>query len=128
MTPIRMNKNMILDGEKIFRMYFTDMGSARSIGKVIKQLGTAAVNPNTGRTVTHMAIWFSLWRWAMENLDLSYQIFSYAMRDEGKYHTKEEWIEFVNTHARTIVKKSERKLEKWQNRVNQKMSEKMTAG
>ena len=126
MTPIQIRKTKLLDGERIFRMYFTDMGSARSIKKVIKQLGTDAVNPTTGRVVTDMAIWFSLWRYAFENLDESYQIFNNAMLDEGKYHTKEEWKDFVEIKARVISKKSERTLDKWQKRV-QKSSQMTTA-
>ena len=126
MTPIQIRQAKLLDGERIFRMYFTDMGSARSIKKVIKQLGSDAINPNTGRVVTDMAVWFSLWRYAFENLDVSYQIYNTAMLDEGKYHTKEEWQEFVENKAKVISKKSERTLDKWQKRI-QKNSQMTTA-
>jgi hypothetical protein len=127
MSAIRMEKNKILDGQRIFRMYYTDLGSARSIVKVRKQLGNDAINPRTGRHVTNMAIWFSMYRWAYENLDLSYQIFMDAMRDEGKFHTREEWETFVSHKAHVIVKQSEKKFQRWQNRVaNQTKSVKMT--
>ena len=99
-------------------MYFTTMGSARSIRKGIKQLGADAINPVTGRVVTDMAVFWSMWRFAFENLDLTYEIFNDAMRDEGKFYTKAEWEEFVNEKAKLIAKKSDRSFTKWQKRVN----------
>jgi hypothetical protein len=119
MTPVIMKRAKILDGEKLFYLYYVTMGSARSIVKVKKQLGRDAINPNTGRPVQDMAIWWSMYRWAFNNIDLSYQIFNDAMLDEGKYHTKEEWFKFVEKKARLIKKKSEKAFQRWQQRVNQ---------
>lgn len=117
MTPIKFTKLKILDGERIFRMYFTDMGSARSITKVKKQLGEYAINSRTGREVTDMAIWFCLWRWAMEHLDLSYEIFNSAMLDQGEFYSKQDWVDTVHSKASVIMKRSERKFSRWQNRI-----------
>jgi hypothetical protein len=119
MTPINMRKTRFLDGEKIFGMYYRDMGSARSIGKVKKQLGKEAVNPKTGRVVNDMALWGSMYRWAMDNLDTSYHIFKDAMRDEGKYHTYEEWRDFIFEKADIIVKHNPRTLSNWKRRIGQ---------
>ena len=120
MTNIMMEKHKILDGEKIFRMYYLDMGSARSIVKVKRQLGEEAINPNTGRVVTDMAIWFSMCRWAMDNLELSYEIVSKAAYDEGIYYPKDKWVAKVEKGAKTCIKQSEKGFQKWQKRVNSK--------
>jgi hypothetical protein len=119
MTPINMRKTRFLDGKKIFLLYYRDMGSARSIGKAKIQLGREAINPTTGRIVNDMAMWGSMYRWAMNNLDTSYQIFSAAMRDEGKYHTFEEWKEFIFDKADILVRHNPRTLSKWKMRIGQ---------
>ena len=113
MTPIQIRKTRILDPERMFRMYFTDMGSARSLQKVVNQLGTDAINPNTQRKVTPMAVEWSMYRWAMNNLDLSYEIYNKAMLDEGKFHTMEEWKDFLQKKAVMISKKSTRAMQRW---------------
>lgn len=118
MTPINLRKERILDGEQLFKLYYTDMGSARSVGKVLKYLNAKGIiNKETGRPVTHMAIWFSMYRWAMNHLDESYRIFNTAMADEGKFHTQAEWEAFVVEKAGIIVKHNERSLNKWQSRT-----------
>jgi hypothetical protein len=113
MTPIQIRKTRVLDPERMFRMYFTDMGSARSLAKVVNQLGMDGINPNLGRPVTPMAVEFSIYRWAMGNLDLSYEIYNKAMLDEGKFHTMEEWKDFLQKKAVMISKKSNRAMQKW---------------
>jgi len=117
MTPINLRKQKLLDGKQIFIMYYQEMGSARSIKKVIKQLGASAINPLTGRSVTDMAVWQSMYRWAMNNLDESYQIFNKAIRDEGKFHTEKEWMDFVYEKAGVLTKHSQKKLARWISRV-----------
>lgn len=119
MTPIVFRKTRFLDGERIFRLYFTELGSARSIVKVKNQLGRDAVNPKTGRPVGDMALWGSMYRWAMNHLDESYQIFLAAMRDEGKYHTFDEWKTFIFEKADIIVKRNPRTFRNWKNRIGQ---------
>ena len=119
MAKIVFRKTRFLDGEAIFRLYYLTLGSARSIVKVKKQLGSAAVNPKTGRQVNDMALWGSMYRWAMNNLDVSYQIFNDAMRDEGKYHTFDEWKEFIFEKADILVKHNPRTIRNWKNRIGQ---------
>jgi hypothetical protein len=119
MTKINMRRTRFLDGERIFRLYYTELGSARSIGKVKIQLGRDAINPRTGRNVNDMALWGSMYRWAMNRLDDSYKIFMDAMRDEGKYHTFEEWKEFIFDKADILVRHNPRTLRNWKNRVGQ---------
>ena len=120
MTPITMERHKILDGEKIFRIYYLDMGSARSIVKLKRFLGESAINPNTGRVVQDMAVWFSMYRWAMENFELSYEIVSKAAYDEGVYYPKDKWRAKVDKGARTCIKQSEKGFERWQKRVLKK--------
>lgn len=119
MTKINMRRTRFLDGERIFILYYRDLGSARSIGKVKKQLGESARNPNTGREVNDMALWGSMYRWAMNHLDDSYKIFSTAMRDEGKYHTFDEWKEFIFDKADILVRHNPRTMVKWKTRIGQ---------
>lgn len=119
MTKIVFRKTRFLDGERIFNLYYKELGSARSIVKVKKQLGSAAINPKTGRQVNDMALWGSMYRWAMNNLDVSYKIFLEAMRDEGKYHTFEEWKEFIFEKAEIIVKRNPRTFRNWKQRIGQ---------
>ena len=119
MTKINMRRTRFLDGERIFRIYFTEMGSARSLGKVKKQLGESARNPYKGTIVTDAAIEGSMWRWVMNNLDFSYPIFNEAMRNEGKYHTFEEWKEHVFHHAERLVRHNPRTFQNWMKRIGQ---------
>ena len=114
MTLINMKKSRTLDGERVFRIYWTDMGSARSIGKVVKQIG---VNPVTQRPYYPMAIWFRIYIWAIENIELSYSIFNDAMRDQGEFHTIEEWEHLVQTNLFTSYKKRKKGFEKCLNRL-----------
>ena len=120
MTPINLKQNKILDGERIFKMYYLEMGSARSIKKVIKQLGDEAINPRTGRIVTDMAIFWSMYRWAFEHLDESYEIFNKAMFNEGQFSTLDEWKEFLYKKAGLITKHSQKGLERWEKRVQKR--------
>lgn len=117
MTPIKLSKQRLIDGERAFRLYWTDMGSARSIRKVVKQLPS---NPNTNRPYYDMAVWFALYSWAIANIDLSYEIYSKAMMDEGKYHTKDEWEEFVQKNLYTTLKRSNRRFKLWLSRYQRK--------
>lgn len=117
MTPITMRRTRVLDGERIFRIYYTDMGTARSLGKVKIQLGSAAINPRTGRQVNDMAIWGSMYRWAASNVDESYKIFSAAMRDEGKFHTLDEWKDFLFKNMSVLVKHGTSTVGKWKARI-----------
>ena len=119
MAKINFRRTRFLDGEKIFRLYYVELGSARSIVKVKRQLGKEAINPKTQRPVCDMALWGSMYRWAMNNLDLSYQIFMEAMRDEGKYHTLEEWKEFVFEKITVITKQNPHTVLNWKKRIGE---------
>lgn len=115
---ITLEKEKLLDGEWLYKYYFIDMGSARSIHKLIKLLNSQGkVNPNTGRAFTDMAAWFSLWTWAMNHPATSYEIFNKSMADEGKYYNTLEWDEFIQKKAKVIYKNNSRRLQKWQNRI-----------
>ena len=119
MSKINFRRTRFLDGERIFRMYYTEMGSARSIVKVKSQLGQDAINPKTGRPVYDMALWGSMYRWSMNNLDESYHIFNDAMRNEGKYHTFDEWKEFVFEKIAVITKHNPHTMQNWKKRIGE---------
>ena len=123
MSEIQIKKTRILDPERMFRMYFTDMGSARSLQKVINQLGVDGINPNLGRPVTPMAVEFSIYRWAMCNPELSYQIYNAAMMDEGKYHTMDEWKDFLIKKAKMITRGSQKAMKLWLVRLGRNSSD-----
>jgi hypothetical protein len=118
-AKINFRRTRFLDGERIFRLYYLEMGSARSITKVKKQLGRDAVNPKLGRPVSDMALWGSMYRWSMNNLDESYRIFNEAMRNEGKYHTFDEWKEFVFEKISVITKQNPHTMLNWKKRIGQ---------
>lgn len=121
MTDITLGKPRILDGEWLFQYYFTSMGSARSIRKLVNYLtSNGTVNPKTGRSVTDMAVWFSMWQWAMYNSTKAYEVFNKAMADEGKFYTDTEWDVFLQKQARTCLKKSDRRFNKWLSRIGKK--------
>lgn len=111
-----LRRKAILDGGELFKVYFTDMGSARSLNKLVNYLGNRAINPVTGTKVRNMAVWFSMWKWAYENYEEAYKIFNTAMSDQGEYWTPEEWDELVTHNANISAKHSKTRVQLWQKR------------
>lgn len=107
-----------LDGEWLFRYYFTEMGAARSHKKLIEYITTQGkMNPKTQRPVSIMAPTWSMWSWAMANSDEAYKIFNEAMYHEGIYHSPEEWDVYLQEHAWQYLKRNPRRFAKWLNLV-----------
>lgn len=126
MSKIRLNKKRynILNGEEVYKLYWIEMGTARSNAKVAKHLQSKGIyNQGQGKRVTDMAIWNSMWRWAIENSDEAYHIFNKAQADEGKFFTKQDWEEFLEEKMMTIMKRSTKKVEKWKARIQRQAAE-----
>lgn len=118
MTEINLKQNKkYLDGEFIFRYYFIEMGSLRSVRKIVKYLKSASeitgVNPDTDKEFTDMAIWFSMWQWAINNSDKAYEVFNKAMFNEGKHYNRKEWDIFLQRKAYTCFRKNAKRFNNW---------------
>ena len=116
MTPIRLVRVRHLDGGELFKYYWVDMGSARSIRKLTRYLTSQGkVNPVTHKPFTDMALWFAIWGWAKDNMKEAYEIYNKVCMDSGEYHTMAEWIDFVADKMVTITKHDEKRVTAWRN-------------
>jgi hypothetical protein len=92
MSKIRLTRPSLLDGKSLFRIYWTDMGSQRSIRRLRENTG---LNLQRGKPFSPRGLWLALWKWAINNPDEAFEIFTAANRDEGIFHTRQEWDEFL---------------------------------
>jgi len=102
MKPTKLNHNQFLDGERLFNKYFGEMGTSRSVAKLIGFcVSEGMVNPKTGKPPTRMGIWKAMWTWALkpENLSRSRKVFNEGMILSGQLYNDEEWKEFVTAKA-----------------------------
>lgn len=91
-----------LDGEKLFRKYFEEMGPARSITKLTEWCKSQGCkNPLTGKPPTRMGVWKSMWRWALlpENERTAFEIFKKSLASEGELVVLEKWNEYIHSKA-----------------------------
>lgn len=87
-----------LDGERLYRVYWEEMGKARSFSKLQKWCLTHhVVNPKTLKVPTRMGLWKSMWRWAAKNRETAFKIYSEAETDI----TPEEWDELIVKYSKT---------------------------
>lgn len=87
-----------LDGEMLFKKYWTEMGTARTYDALIRFcIANDIVNPFTGKPPNRMSVSKAMWRWAVrkKNFEVGYEIVNAAMKDEAKFMSKEEWREFL---------------------------------
>jgi hypothetical protein len=116
MTPIRLARTKLLDGEMLFKYYWNDMGNARSVRKLTRYITSQGkVNPVSHKPFTDMAIWFSMWGWAIDNLKESYEIYNRICMDRGEFHTLAEWVDFLAEKLLTITKHDEKRVTAWRN-------------
>ena len=97
-----------LNGEKLFRYYWEEMGNGRSCVKLAKWAGKQGLkNPNTGKPPSPMAVWFAMWRWALipENQKVAYDIYNKAQLDLGGFVSPEQWKEFIKDKASVCLDK-----------------------
>ena len=117
MRERKARKARFLDGEVLFKSYWEEMGTARSIAKLADKCRLEGVrNPKTGKAPTRMALWFSMWNWALQNPDEAYDVFNRGLKLEGDYCSPEEWKEYLLDKAKTAL--SERRYEEYKARVS----------
>lgn len=81
-----------LDGEKLFTVYWAEMGTARSYGKLVNWCkSNGVINPKTQKVPGRMGIWKSMYRWAVNNQDKAFEIAQKGFMDGGEYLTRERW-------------------------------------
>lgn len=106
----------ILNGEELFKKYYVEMGTARSVGKILKQLKKdGVVHPATGRCVTSKAVQDSMWSWAIRNEEEAYKIVNEAAYNEGDFWTREYFEGVLQKHVWRMTKASrdDRRFYKW---------------
>ena len=107
---MRKNKRVFawqyMDGKKIFKYYWEEMGTARSCSKLAKWCKSEGMsNPITGKSPTTMAVWFSMWRWAIRNQTEAYQIYNKALSDLGLFISDVEWKVIIDDKASVCLNK-----------------------
>lgn len=96
-----------LDGEQLFKVYWQEMGSARSTVRLQRWcLAHSIVNPKTQNVPTRMGLWKAMWRWASENRDIAYTVWreSTVIEDGMALPTdsyKYEWDKLILKNAKT---------------------------
>jgi len=97
------------EGEYLFRIYYEEMGLARSHQKLIKRLVSEGyINPKTGKPPSSMSTWNRMWRWALhkENQQKAYEMYNSALKDTAEYVSPEEWQEFLHDKALSALNMS----------------------
>lgn len=108
------------DGGELFRMYYQEMGQARSYIKLSRLLATKGyTNPKTGNACIPYALWYKVWRWALmkEHQQEAYQIYNDALRDEGRFMTFDEFKAYLDEQSLTVFNQSPRSLKEYRNGV-----------
>ncbi len=81
-----------LDGEKLFTVYWAEMGTARSYIKMVNWcISNKVINPKTQKPPTRMGIWKAMYRWAVNNPDKAFEIAQRGFRDAADILTRERW-------------------------------------
>jgi len=102
MTFGRLNANNYLDGRKLFEVYWVEMGSARSISRLIEWCKSNGIkNPKSGKSPTRMAVWKCIWRYASVNMDEAYAVAQKGVSQHGEFISPQEWLETMQSKAQT---------------------------
>lgn len=99
----------MLDGAAIFRTYWQDMGTARSLKALAAQFPR---NPNTGERITKDAGYKAMWRWACrpENEQEAYTIFRKSSYGQDPDWTPERFHAELKEKARWALTKRQYQL------------------
>ncbi len=82
-----------LDGEKLYRVYWVEMGNARSFGRLIKWcVSNNMVNAKTGKPPTRMGIWKAMYRWAVNHPEQAYELMNEGLKDSGEIIDRERFM------------------------------------
>lgn len=111
--------NNYLNGEKLFFVYWVEMGGPQEYGGAGSQgklqswcRANKIFHPLTGRVPNRMGVWKSMWRWAVMNFDESYEIAQRGVSQYGQFITRERWVEEINQHVKTAFQNT-KSAEKW---------------
>ena len=101
-----------LDGEQLFKVYWQEMGTARSTGRLQKWcLANSIVNPKTFNVPTRMGLWKVMWRWATANQDKAYEIWKNSKPFDDSVEMalsiyQFEWEKLILKNARSAFQSS----------------------
>lgn len=100
----------LLDGEYLFRTYWQDMGTARSLKMLATQLPR---NPSTGERCTKDAAYKAMWRWACrpENEQAAYEMFRKSSYGQDPEWTPERFHAELEEKARWAL--TRRQYDQW---------------
>ena len=91
-----------LDGEKLFTVYWAEMGTARSYGKMVNWCkSNNIINPKTQKPPNRMGIWKAVWRWAVNHQEKAFEIAQKGFMDGGEFLTRERWEKELNEKVNT---------------------------
>lgn len=106
MAAVPFYESKFLDGEMIFKRY-AYLGRAASFSILRKWLiGQGVRNPVTNQPPCRMAIWNSMWRWALANPDVAKKYYDEYLVQFGEYMSDSEWTEFLKSRARNLYSPS----------------------
>lgn len=89
-------------GEKLFKHYWVTMGTGRSLGGLRRFCEAEGIlNPVLHTPPSLMGLEKAIYRWAIQNVEKSYEIFNTSQRDEGNFHTLPEWRDFLRDKFRS---------------------------
>jgi hypothetical protein len=120
MSKMNLGKVKYLDGERLFRLYFEEMGTAGSMAKLVNFcVSEGKKNPKTGKPPTRMSVWKAMWTWALlpENLATARKIFDKNMSASGEFYSDAEWKEFVFTKAKGGVELGKKKYNRFEEAI-----------
>lgn len=103
-------RSRYIDGGELFRIYWQDMGNARSLKTLAAQFPR---NPVTGERITKDAGYKAMWRWACrpENEQKAYLIFRKSSYGSDPDWTPEKFHEELKEKARWILTRTQ--YQKW---------------
>lgn len=95
-------RRKILDGKRLFRHYWLELGEARSLTLLVKE---SPINPRTGERFTKDAFYKAMWRWACrpENERESYDIFRRTTMGNQPEWTLFRWRDELKEKARWVL-------------------------
>lgn len=97
-------KRNLFDREEVWTHYWVEMGESRSFIKLSKWLKSSkgVINPETGREITPMGLWFALWRWAVKNPEKSRIIANKGISSSGRFFTEDEWKSILDDKSKVV--------------------------
>ena len=106
-----------IPAETLWRTYWIDMGTARSLKKLSKWCANnGIVHPVTKKPPSDSGCQKAMARWAakIENQELAYKILNEGLANNADFWTKEEFLEYVASKVTGAFQhKTDKKREMW---------------